>query len=183
MLVCCSVQNQLKVAAIRRAQNAWVLDALDADALCHENWISMLSEIFPNQWFTDASIDRYFSVNSYHVSMSILFFSSALCYCTAELLSSRRCPSSVRKTRVSQNSSSTLMLNLVERYLFTISPDGEQMGEKLSESAQQICSQKFMHTPRKGLYQSCITNHEISNFRFLAFFFFWTFNMVVSGEL
>ena len=54
------------------------------------------------------------------------------------------------------------------------------MGEKtsndiLSESAQQICSQKFMHTPRKGLYQSCIKNCEISNFGFLANFFvlFW----------
>ncbi len=53
------------------------------------------------------------------------------------------------------------------------------MGEKstndiLSESAQQICSQKFMHTPMKGLYHRCIKNCEISNFGFLAlFFFFW----------
>ncbi len=45
------------------------------------------------------------------------------------------------------------------------------MGEKndiLSESAQ-ICSQKFMHTPRKGLYQSCIKNCEISNFGMCSF--------------
>ncbi len=45
----------------------------------------------------------------------------------------------------------------------------------LSENTQQICSQKFMHTPRKGLYQSCIKNCEISNFGFLAFFFFVLF--------
>ncbi len=49
------------------------------------------------------------------------------------------------------------------------------MGEKnssdiLSESTQ-ISSQKFMHTPRKGLYQSCIKNCEISNLGFLANFF------------
>ena len=50
------------------------------------------------------------------------------------------------------------------------------MGEKpsndiLSKSAQQICSQKFMHTPRTGLYQSCIKNCEISIFGFLAICF------------
>ncbi len=50
------------------------------------------------------------------------------------------------------------------------------MGEKTSngissESAQQICSGKFMHTARNGLYQSCIKNCEISNFGFLAIFF------------
>ena len=61
------------------------------------------------------------------------------------------------------------------------------MGEKtsndiLSESAQQICSPKFMHTPRKGLYQSYINNCEISNFGFWHFFlfFFGTFNMIVN---
>ena len=69
------------------------------------------------------------------------------------------------------------------------------MGEKisndiLSESAQQVCSQKSMHTPRKGLYQSCIKNCErITNYGFGAiffcsFYFGWgTFNMVVNGEL
>ncbi len=53
------------------------------------------------------------------------------------------------------------------------------MGEKTSnnissESAQQICSQKFMHTARKGLYQSCIKNCEISSltFGFFGFFFY-----------
>ncbi len=53
-----------------------------------------------------------------------------------------------------------------------------------SESAQQICSQKFMHTPRKGLYQNCIKNCEISNFGFLAIslFFLGTFIMGVNGE-
>ncbi len=49
------------------------------------------------------------------------------------------------------------------------------MGERtsnniLSESIQQIYSQKFMHTPGKGLYKSCIRHCEISNFGFLAFF-------------
>ncbi len=39
-----------------------------------------------------------------------------------------------------------------------------------SESAQHIGSPKFMHTVRKGLYQSCIKNCEISNFGFLANF-------------
>ncbi len=64
------------------------------------------------------------------------------------------------------------------------------MGEKnlndiLSKSTQQICSQKLMHTPRKGIYQSCIKNFEILKFGFLANFFvlFLTFNMVVNGEL
>ena len=62
------------------------------------------------------------------------------------------------------------------------------MGEKssndiLSESAQQICSRKFMDTPRKDLYQSCIKNCEKSNLGFLTFFFFLPFNMVVNGEL
>ncbi len=50
------------------------------------------------------------------------------------------------------------------------------MGEKTSndissESAHQICSQKFMHTALKGLYQRCIKNCEISKFGFLTFFF------------
>ena len=50
------------------------------------------------------------------------------------------------------------------------------MGEKtsndiLSERAQRICSKKILHTPRKGLYQSCIKNYEISNFGFMANFF------------
>ena len=105
------------------------------------------------------------------------------------------------------------MPNLVEMYLFNISLDHlfsvfqnfaifdfffsfsltwDHMGEKtssdiLSESAQQLCSQKFMHTPRKGVYQCCIKNFEISNFGFLAIlyklFFFGTFYMVVFGEL
>ncbi len=62
------------------------------------------------------------------------------------------------------------------------------MGEKtsndiLSESAQQICSQKFMHTPRKGVYQSCIKNGEILDFWQFFLFFFGTFNMVVNEEL
>ncbi len=51
------------------------------------------------------------------------------------------------------------------------------MGEKTSndissESTMQIHSKKFMHTPRKGLYQSCIKNFEILNFGFLANFFY-----------
>ena len=56
-------------------------------------------------------------------------FSSTLCYCTAEQLSSRRRPSSVRPSVVrpwnsfSQNLSSRLMPNLVDRYLFTIFAD------------------------------------------------------------
>ncbi len=50
------------------------------------------------------------------------------------------------------------------------------MGEKTSndissESAHQICSQKFMNTARKGLYQSFVKNCEISKFGFLANFF------------
>ncbi len=55
-----------------------------------------------------------------------------------------------------------------------------------SESTMQIHSKKFMHNPRKRLYQICIKNFEILNFWFLAIFFlffFWTFNMVVNGEL
>ncbi len=65
------------------------------------------------------------------------------------------------------------------------------MGEKtsdeiLSESTQPIFSPEFKHTPKKGLYLSCIKNCEISNFwLFYCFFFFWggAFNMGVNGEL
>ena len=55
----------------------------------------------------------------------------------------------------------------------------------LSESTQQTCSQKFIHTLRKGLYQSCIKNNEVANFEFLALFFFLlgAFNIGVNGEL
>ena len=60
----------------------------------------------------------------------------------------------------------------------------DNIGDKISidilyKNTQQMCFQKFMHTPRKGVYQSCIKNCEISNFGFLAFFMF---NMVVNGE-
>ncbi len=44
----------------------------------------------------------------------------------------------------------------------------------LSESAQQICSQKSMHTPRKGVYQSYIENFV--KFQILDF---WQFFVVV----
>ncbi len=52
------------------------------------------------------------------------YISSALCYCTAEQLSSRGRLSSVRRpeNNFPQNLSSRLMPNWVERYLFTISP-------------------------------------------------------------
>ncbi len=85
------------------------------------------------------------------------------------------------------------MLGFWQFLLFIFVNMGPYMGEKtsndnLSESAQQICSQKFMHTPRKGLYQSCIKNCEIWVFEFLAFFgwggvgwiFFFPFNMIVN---
>ncbi len=42
---------------------------------------------------------------------------------------------------------------------------------KSSESSQKFCSKKFMHTPGKGLYKSCIKHCEISNFGFWHFFF------------
>ncbi len=50
------------------------------------------------------------------------------------------------------------------------------MGVKISndissESTHQIHSQKIMHTPGEGLYQSCSKNCEISNFGFLPIFF------------
>ena len=49
------------------------------------------------------------------------------------------------------------------------------MGEKisddiLSESTQQICSPKLKHTPKKGLYQTCIKNCEIQILDFWQFF-------------
>ncbi len=40
-----------------------------------------------------------------------------------------------------------------------------------SESTHQIHSQKIMHTPRKGLYQSCSKTYEIWNFGFLPILF------------
>ena len=54
------------------------------------------------------------------------------------------------------------------------------MGEKnsngiLSKSTQWSCSQKFQHAPRKGLYQNCIKNCEISILGFLAFFCLFVF--------
>ena len=45
---------------------------------------------------------------------------------------------------------------------------GEKMSNDILYESAQICSQKFMHTPRKGLYQSCIKNCEISNFGFFS---------------
>ncbi len=65
-------------------------------------------------------------------------------------------------------------------FFFSFSLTWDHMGEKtsnyiLSESEQQICSQKVMHTPRKGLYQSYVKNCEFSNFRFLAIFVFVLF--------
>ncbi len=65
------------------------------------------------------------------------------------------------------------------------------MGVKISndissDSMQQIHSQKIMHTPGEGLYQSCSKNCELSNFGVWAIFFFivlfWAFSMVVNGE-
>ena len=56
----------------------------------------------------------------------------------------------------------------------------------LSESAQQICSQNFMHIPRKGLCQKYIkiVKFQILDFRHIfCSFFFWTFNIVINGEL
>ena len=35
---------------------------------------------------------------------------------------------------------------------------------------KRLASQKFMHTARKGFYQSCIKDCEISNFGFFANF-------------
>ena len=61
------------------------------------------------------------------------------------------------------------------------------MGEKkpsndiLSETAQQICSQKFMHTHRKGVYQSY--KKKILDFWQLFCYFFLDLTMVVNGEL
>ncbi len=47
-------------------------------------------------------------------------------------------------------------------------------------------SPKFMHTPRKGIYQNCIKKCEVFFFLFWIFFFFFFFlplNMGVTGEL
>ena len=88
------------------------------------------------------------------------------------------------------------MPNFGHRYLSTIFPDHffsfqkfifydlflffvniGHMGEKNSndisfESTHHIHSPKIRHTSRKGLYQSCWKNCEISNFGFLPFFSF-----------
>ncbi len=59
----------------------------------------------------------------------------------------------------------------------------------LCESAQQICSQTVMHTPRKGLYPGCVKNceqYQILHFwQMFSFFFFWNeqCKLVVNGEL
>ncbi len=56
----------------------------------------------------------------------------------------------------------------------------------LSECTQQIWFQKFIHTPMRGFYQSCIKNCEISNFGFLPFSFcsfLEAFNIGVNGKL
>ncbi len=42
---------------------------------------------------------------------------------------------------------------------------------------------KFSHTPRKGIYQSCIKNCSISICGKKKLFFLWVFNMGVNGEL
>ncbi len=48
---------------------------------------------------------------------------------------------------------------------------GEKKSNDISESTHQIHSQKTMHTPGEGVYQSCSKNCEISNFGFLPIFF------------
>ncbi len=47
------------------------------------------------------------------------------------------------------------------------------------ESAQHIHSQTSKHTPREGLYQSCLKNCEIFIFGFFCLFFFFIFFSVL----
>ncbi len=134
--------------------------------------------------------------------------SCTLCYCTAELLSSR----GSEKNPFSQNPWSTLMPNLVERYLFTTSPDYfapnfcildlfffflhfllfslRYMREKTLQTTSlkvhsRITPKKLMHTSsmsREGLYQSCINIGEIWNFGFLPFCFSFSLTWDYMGE-
>ncbi len=134
-------------------------------------------------------------------------FSSALCYCTAELLLSRGRPSSVGRPSARRPSSvkpvfseAVMQINakfggkvpflLISRRFFCFSKFcifdflriffifvnmGPNMrktsNDTSSENTYPIHSQKFMHTSREGLYQSCIKIGEISNFGFLPNFF------------
>ncbi len=77
-------------------------------------------------------------------------------------------------TKVVQRLAKFQILNFCHFLSFSLTWDHmvEQISNDiLPESARQICSQKCMHTPRYGLYRSCIKNCEILNFEFLACFF------------
>ena len=125
--------------------------------------------------------------------VSLLVFSTPLCYCTAELLSSCGRPSSVRPSPFSENPSDILMPNLVERYLFTISPDHFlffkmlhflfftifflfiNMGPYGRKTSKRHLIWKYITDSlqkiyAKGLYQSCIKIGRISHFGFLPLF-------------
>ncbi len=85
------------------------------------------SQISPHELMSDFGERHLSTISPDHFFPNFYFlmvFSSALCYCTAELLSAGGGPSSVRPHNpFYQNRSSRLMPNLVEWYLFTITPD------------------------------------------------------------
>ncbi len=132
-------------------------------------------------------------------SLSGWIISSALCYCTAELLSSRGRPSSsVRALFVDIVFSDTtewinakfggqVPIHHISRPIFFFVLFFKIFNFLFFVNYGTIWEKKFkrhliwkytshslpktMHTSRKGLYQSCSKNCEISNFGFLSFFF------------
>ncbi len=126
------------------------------------------------------------------------FFSSTLCYCTAELLSSRGRPSvdilfsetvkwidtkfywQVYLHHISKPF--VLFFKILNFWFFTFF-FSDHMGVKISndipsQSTYQIHSQKsciLLQSLYQSLYQSCSKNCEISNFGFLAIFFLFFF--------
>ena len=95
---------------------------------------------------------------------NMIDFSSTLCYCTAELLSSRGRPSSVERPSsvkpVSQNPPSILMPDLVESYLFTISPDHFFFFNFVFDNMGPYGRQKLQTTSPLKLYNRLTQNNQ-----------------------
>ncbi len=111
------------------------------------------------------------------------FINFALCYCTAEQMSSRGRPSSIVCPSVNPNPSSRLMRNLVASLQFNFwqffrlhkqVPIYEKKFKRhlLWKDITDSLSQKIMHISGKGLYQGYIKFGEVSNCGFLPLFFF-----------
>ena len=99
---------------------------------------------------------KFWNVESWILT---IFFISALWYCTTELLSSRRRPSSARpsvgKTRFLTNRQANIFAIFFSVLLTRDHMEVKVLNDISSERIQQICCPKFLYTPGDSLYRSC----------------------------